>query len=113
MALRVHAECMDMEPADFVTTRSNLGLSQAGIATALGVDQGTISRWETGKTRIPAAIKLALAALQEKQPMAGHRPRILVADPVANEGVEMLRAVAHVDVRTGMPIAELIATIGA
>ena len=50
-----------MNASEFSTVRSALGLSQSGMAAALGVDQGTISRWESGKVRIPAAIELALA----------------------------------------------------
>ncbi len=53
-----------MDAAEFAAARIALGLSQSAIATALGVDQGTISRWESGKVRIPAAIQLALATLK-------------------------------------------------
>ena len=101
-----------MDASHFISQRSRLGLSQAAIAAALGVDQGTISRWESGKVRIPAAIELALATLKEHiPPMPSDRPRVLVADPVAPEGVEMLRAVADVDVKTGLTAAELITII--
>ncbi|MCC6382208.1 MAG: phosphoglycerate dehydrogenase [Dehalococcoidia bacterium] len=44
--------------------------------------------------------------------MPDARPRILVADPVAQEGVDLLRAVGDVDVRTGQPPEALIAAIG-
>jgi D-3-phosphoglycerate dehydrogenase len=100
-----------VDAAAFVARRNALGLSQAGIATALGVDQATISRWEAGKVRIPSAIQLALATLKESsEPMTVEaRPRILIADPVAPEGIEMLRAVGDVDVRTGLAQDELIA----
>jgi D-3-phosphoglycerate dehydrogenase / 2-oxoglutarate reductase len=100
-----------MDANRFVAARVALGLSQSGIALALGVDQGTISRWESGKVRIPAPIALALATLKEKEPMPD-RPRILIADPVAGEGIEMLRAVGEVDVRTGLPPADLLSIIG-
>ncbi|MBI5946650.1 MAG: phosphoglycerate dehydrogenase [Chloroflexi bacterium] len=100
-----------MEASEFVAARTALGLSQSAIAAALGVDQGTVSRWESGKVRIPSPIELALATLKEKtEPMPEPR-RVLVADPVSAEGVEMLRAVADVDVRTGLPPADLIAAI--
>src|SRR5581483_3686241 len=38
--------------------------------------------------------------------------RILVADPIAEDGVARLRAAGHVDVVTGLPKEELIARIG-
>ncbi|HKS92731.1 MAG TPA: helix-turn-helix domain-containing protein, partial [Tepidiformaceae bacterium] len=101
-----------MDAAEFLARRTHLALSQSAIATALGVDQGTISRWESGKTRIPAAINAALARLEENQPMPAARPRILVADPVAAEGVELLRAAGDVDVRTGLAPDSLEAIIG-
>src|SRR3990172_6168736 len=101
-----------MDAAEFAAARIALGLSQSAIAQALGVDQATISRWEAGKVRIPASIELALATLKENQePMPVDRPRILVADPIAPEGVELLRSVADVDVRTGMSQDELIAAV--
>jgi len=39
--------------------------------------------------------------------------RILVADPIAQDGIDILAREADVDVRTGMPLAELIERIGA
>lgn len=102
-----------MEASEFGQARAELGRSQAGMAGALGVDQATISRWESGKARIPAAIEIALAALKEKQPaMTATRPRILIADPVAPEGIELLRAVGEVEVRTGLPADTLASIIG-
>jgi D-3-phosphoglycerate dehydrogenase len=103
-----------MDAAEFAAARIALGLSQSAIATALGVDQATISRWESGKVRIPAAIELALATLKENlEPMPeNRRPRILIADPVAPEGIEMLRAAGDVDVNTGLAADALIGIIG-
>jgi D-3-phosphoglycerate dehydrogenase len=43
--------------------------------------------------------------------MTSDRRRILVSDPVAAEGVELLRAAGDVDVRTGLPAEELTACI--
>jgi D-3-phosphoglycerate dehydrogenase len=103
-----------MDAPEFAAARVALGLSQSAIATALGVDQGTISRWESGKVRIPAAIELALATLKENlEPMPeSRRPRILIADPVAPEGIELLRASGDVDVNTGLAADALIGIIG-
>ncbi len=39
-------------------------------------------------------------------------PKVLVADPIAPEGIEILKTVAEVDVRTGLPKEELAAIIG-
>jgi D-3-phosphoglycerate dehydrogenase len=102
-----------MNASQFSSTRTALGLSQSAIATLLGVDQATISRWESGRVRIPATVELALASLQEKQPTMPEtrRPRILIADPVAPEGIELLRAIGDVDVKTGQTADALIATI--
>ena len=112
MAVLRHAYCMHMNANEFAAARGSLGLSQAGIATALGVDQGTISRWESGKVRIPSAIELALAKLQENRPMPEQRrPRILIADPVAPEGIELLRSVGDVEVKTGQQPDSLVASI--
>lgn len=40
------------------------------------------------------------------------QPRVLVADPIAAEGIAFLRGVAHVEERHGLGQAELIASIG-
>ena len=40
------------------------------------------------------------------------RPRVLVADELAEDGLNRLRAAADVDVRTKLPEAELVATAG-
>lgn len=39
-------------------------------------------------------------------------PRVLVADPIASEGVELLRKHACVDVKAGLPPADLLAIVG-
>lgn len=101
-----------MNASEFSSIRMTLGHSQAAMAAALGVDQGTISRWESGKTRIPAAVELALKSLRESQTMAEERrPRILIADPVAPEGIDLLRTVGDVEVKTGQAADALIASI--
>ena len=103
-----------MTPQQFVSARTALALSQAAMAEALGVNQATISRWESGKVRIPNAVELALETLKETlTPMpTERRPRVLVADPIAIEGIELLRSAADVDVRTGQAQDSLVAAIG-
>lgn len=44
--------------------------------------------------------------------MSESRPRILVADPVAPEGIDLLRGAGHVDVRIGLKPEELLTVIG-
>ena len=39
-------------------------------------------------------------------------PKVLVSDPIAPEGIEILQRVADVDVKTGLPKEELAAIIG-
>ena len=39
-------------------------------------------------------------------------PKVLVSDPIAPEGIEILKRVADVDVKTGLPKEELAAIIG-
>lgn len=58
-----------MDAGQFIADRTALGMSQRGIAKALGVDSGTISRWESGESRIPHAIELALATLRRRMVM--------------------------------------------
>jgi transcriptional regulator with XRE-family HTH domain len=48
--------------------RIGMGLSQAQLARALGVDPMTISRLERGKARLPTAMLLAMAGLFGLQP---------------------------------------------
>jgi phosphoglycerate dehydrogenase-like enzyme len=42
----------------------------------------------------------------------GRRPRVIIGDKIADAGIEMLREVADVDVKTGLSPEELIAIIG-
>ncbi|MHB8509837.1 MAG: phosphoglycerate dehydrogenase [Candidatus Dormibacteria bacterium] len=44
--------------------------------------------------------------------MGTERPRVLVADPIAEDGVALLRQTCDVDVRTGQDGAQLLAAIG-
>ena len=55
-------------PADLKARRLALGMTQAALARALGVDQGTISRWEAGRIAVasPAMLHLALERIEER-----------------------------------------------
>lgn len=50
---------------ELAARRLALGLSQQGIATALGVTQATVSRWESGTRPCPAGIEIELATLED------------------------------------------------
>ena len=54
-----------MSGTELRTVRNKLGLSQAGLARALGVDVMTVSRWERGAMAIqhPTILRLALERL--------------------------------------------------
>ncbi len=43
-----------LKPGAIVFLRKRLRLDQAELAQVLGVDQSTVSRWESGSTKIPA-----------------------------------------------------------
>ena len=47
----------------FVNARKQANLSQADVASKIGVDQSTVCLWETGKTKPRASILPAIAAL--------------------------------------------------
>lgn len=47
----------------FASARENAGLTQYEVADKLGVDQSTVSLWETGKTMPRAATLVKLAGL--------------------------------------------------
>lgn len=57
----------NMTPTELRTTRKQLGLSQAGLASLLDVDVMTISRWERGVQPIgnPTILRLALERLAD------------------------------------------------
>ncbi len=59
---------------------------------------------------MPKAQDLPKDLTRDEQPSA--RPRVLVADPIAAEGLAVLRAQAEVDVQTGLEAARLGAIIG-
>lgn len=47
----------------FKTARKKCGMTQADLANAIGVDQATVSLWETGKTRPRANLLPELAKI--------------------------------------------------
>jgi transcriptional regulator with XRE-family HTH domain len=53
-----------MTPEDLQAWRREQSLSQARLATLLGVDVMTVSRWERGLREIPPFLHLALRALE-------------------------------------------------
>lgn len=58
-----------MTPTDLRTSRQALGLTQQGLAEALGVSPNTIARWERGEMAVqhPAIVRLALERLTAAQ----------------------------------------------
>ncbi len=53
-----------MKPGELRAAREKLGLTQAELAKALGVQRVTVARWETGLRKIPAMMVLALKGLR-------------------------------------------------
>lgn len=47
----------------FLSARENVGMTQAEVAKAMGVDQSAVSFWETGKTAPRAGLLVKLAKL--------------------------------------------------
>ena len=45
-----------MDPEQIVAIRRRLRLTQEALAHAIGVNVKTLSRWETGATRIPPPV---------------------------------------------------------
>jgi transcriptional regulator with XRE-family HTH domain len=62
-----------MEPENFKAWRKAQGLTQAQAGEQLGVDRGTIIRWENG-TRAPAGklLELACQALGKEKAVTCH-----------------------------------------
>jgi len=53
-----------MTGAQLKAKREQIGLTQSQLAKALGVNVGTISRWERDAREIPPYLELALQALK-------------------------------------------------
>ncbi len=45
-----------MTPADFRAIRAALGMTQGGLASALGVARRTIQHWEDGDRSVPETV---------------------------------------------------------
>jgi len=54
------------QPIDFAAVRAKLGMTQTQMAKELGVAQGDLSNWETGKHRPSKLARQALEAAIEK-----------------------------------------------
>ena len=58
----------DMTPSDLRATRHALGLSAAGLATLLGVQDGrTVRRWEAGEREIPGPVHVLLDSILQSR----------------------------------------------
>ena len=53
-----------MSPAQYKAKREQLGLTQAGLASLLGVTRETVNRRESGEQRITEEAALALRAIR-------------------------------------------------
>lgn len=53
-----------MTPEQLAEFRDELRLSQRSLARILDVDVSTVSRWESGQTRIPAMLDLAAVTIR-------------------------------------------------
>jgi DNA-binding transcriptional regulator YiaG len=53
-----------MTPTILLETRARLALSQAVLATYLGVHPLTVGRWEAGARAVPGPVALALRAIE-------------------------------------------------
>ena len=61
----------DMEPGELVAWRRTYLVSQTQLADLVGVHKDTVKRWESGETRIPKMLPLAL------ETVAGQREKLI------------------------------------
>jgi DNA-binding transcriptional regulator YiaG len=52
-----------MKPAELMKIRKRLQINQSRLASELGVQRSTVSRWESGETAIPKVSELAIRYL--------------------------------------------------
>lgn len=58
---------MNVKPDDLIRWRTKRELLQEDLGNLLGVTKACISRWESGKRKIPPFLSLALSALKVKK----------------------------------------------
>jgi DNA-binding transcriptional regulator YiaG len=56
-----------MKPEDLTAWREKHGLTQSALAELLSVTKTCISRWESGKRKIPAFLHITLKCLKVKK----------------------------------------------
>ena len=55
-----------LRPEELKAFRKRLGLTQTGLAKALGVQRVTVARWESGLRKTPSLLPLALKGLSSQ-----------------------------------------------
>jgi DNA-binding transcriptional regulator YiaG len=53
-----------MTPDELINRRKGMDHTQASLAAALGVDERTVRKWETGERSCPPILDLAMRALE-------------------------------------------------
>ena len=93
-----------MSPEELKAWRETYMLSQAKLATLLGVHPTTLERWEWGKARIPNMVPLALETLAGQRATIAKRLRaqrlankIKVAGMRAQQRKELAEALGLTD----------------
>jgi len=59
-----------VEKEELKRRRTALGITQAELATVLGVKPNTVARWESGVLAVPAYLPLALETVERKKKAA-------------------------------------------
>ncbi len=60
----------NVEKEELKRRRTALGITQAELATVLGVKPNTVARWESGVLAVPAYLPLALETVERKKKAA-------------------------------------------
>ena len=83
-----------------------------------GRPEGVPPRWHVlylarrGARFYEAACPELVGTPENSTLVLNNMPKILIADPIAQEGVELLRLRSQVDVKTGLKINELVRAVG-